>query len=318
MAEKTEDRYYWLKLHRDFFKNHKIAIIEGMENGKDYILFYLKLLCESIDHEGRLRFSDKIPYNEGMLASLTKTNIDIVRSAIKVFIETELMEILDDGTMYMTEVQNLIGSQANNANARRQQRFRDNQKRQKMLESSENVTENNGIITPSVTNSNEEIRDKSKDNKNNITLSSSKDSESVCDPSSVPSEKKKVDRTPYKQIADLYRELCPTMNKVRPIVMLDEATKSNIRARWAEYKDIEVFRTVFTKAEASDWLNNRGDASFQATFGWLMGKKNFSKCLNGLFDPHKKRETIKGTDIQMSLSADGSDRSKYVETGWGV
>lgn len=161
--------------------------------------------------------------------------------------------------------------------------------------------------------------DKDSKDKTSINTSSSTNvPEDVIDPTSEPSEKRKVDRTPYNQIADLYRELCPTMNKVRPIVMLDEATKSNIRARWAEYKDIEVFRTVFTKAEASDWLNNRGDASFQATFGWLMGKKNFSKCLNGLFDPHKKRETIKGTDIEMSLSADGSDRSKYVETGWGV
>ena len=320
MAERTEDRYYWLKLHRDFFKNHKIAIIEGMENGKDYILFYLKLLCESIDHEGRLRFSDKIPYNECMLASLTKTNIDIVRSAIKVFIETELMEILDDGTMYMTEVQNLIGSQANNAHANRQRRYIENKRTtQRLLRDNESVTKNDAQVTDSVTNSDEEIRDKSKDNKNNITLSSSKDSESVCAPSDEASEKKKVDRVPYKQIVKLYEELCPKMNAVRPIVQFTDDIKGKVKARWEEYKgDIEVFRTVFTKAEASDFLNNRSDVQFQATFDWLMGKKNFSKAINGNFDNLKKRETIKGTDIQMSLSADGSDRSKYVETGWGV
>ena len=63
----SEKRYYWLKLPKDFFKRHDVRIIEAMPNGKDYILFYLKLLCESIDHEGNLRFSDQIPYNEEML-----------------------------------------------------------------------------------------------------------------------------------------------------------------------------------------------------------------------------------------------------------
>lgn len=56
-----EKKYYWLKLKRDFFKRHDIRIIEKMQNGKDYVLFYLKMLLESIDHEGELRFSDAIP-----------------------------------------------------------------------------------------------------------------------------------------------------------------------------------------------------------------------------------------------------------------
>jgi hypothetical protein len=46
MAEK---RYYWLKLKRDFFKRHDIKIIEAMPNGKDYVLFYLKLLVVGIN-----------------------------------------------------------------------------------------------------------------------------------------------------------------------------------------------------------------------------------------------------------------------------
>ena len=81
MAESK--KFYWLKLKRDFFKRHDIRIIEEMPNGKDYVLFYLKLLLESIDHEGSLRFSDTIPYNEQMLAVITNTNIDIVKAAMK-------------------------------------------------------------------------------------------------------------------------------------------------------------------------------------------------------------------------------------------
>ena len=118
-------KYYWLKLKRDFFKRHDIRIIEEMPNGKDYILFYLKLLLESVDHEGSLRFSDTIPYNEQMLSVVTNTNIDIVRSAMKLFIELNMMSIYDDQTIYMNEVDKLIGSETRWAEKKRLQRAKE-------------------------------------------------------------------------------------------------------------------------------------------------------------------------------------------------
>lgn len=121
MAEKK--KYYWLKLKRDFFKRHDIRIVESMPNGKDYILFYLKLLLESIDHEGTLRFSETIPYNEQMLSVVTNTNIDTVRSAMKLFIELNMMTVFDDQTIYMNEVDKLIGSETNWARQKREQRL---------------------------------------------------------------------------------------------------------------------------------------------------------------------------------------------------
>ena len=121
MAE-TDKKYYWLKLKRDFFKRHDIQIIEDMPNGKDYILFYVKLLCESVDHDGRLRFNEEIPYNEEMLATITRTNVDIVRSAVKVFSQLQMMEILDDGTIFMREVQKMLGCESYWAEQKRIQR----------------------------------------------------------------------------------------------------------------------------------------------------------------------------------------------------
>ena len=94
-----------------------------MPNGKDYILFYLKLLLESIDHEGTLRFSETIPYNEQMLSVVTNTNIDTVRSAMKLFVELNMMSICDDQTIYMNEVEKLIGSETNWARQKREQRL---------------------------------------------------------------------------------------------------------------------------------------------------------------------------------------------------
>ena len=117
-------KFYWLKLKRDFFKRHDIRIIEEMPNGKDYVLFYLKLLLESIDHEGSLRFSDTIPYNEQMLSVITNTNIDIVRSAMKLFIELRLIEIFDDQTIFMGEIEKMIGSESESAKRVREHRER--------------------------------------------------------------------------------------------------------------------------------------------------------------------------------------------------
>ena len=141
MAEK---KYYWLKLKRDFFKRHDIRIIEEMPNGKEYLLFYLKLLVESIDHEGSLRFSDTIPYNEQMLSVITNTNIDIVRSALKLFADgLHLIEIKDDDTIYMEEVEKMIGSAVDNDNANRQRRFRERQKQLALPDRYDAVTKNN-------------------------------------------------------------------------------------------------------------------------------------------------------------------------------
>ena len=122
----TENKkYYWLKLKRDFFKRHDIRIIEAMPNGKDYVLFYLKLMLESVDHDGALRFSDAIPYNEDMLAVITNTNIDVVRSAMKLFMELNMVEILDDSTIYMNEVQRLVGAETKWAEKKRKFRAKE-------------------------------------------------------------------------------------------------------------------------------------------------------------------------------------------------
>lgn len=121
MAEK---KYYWIKLKRDFFKRHDIKIVEAMTNGKDYILFYLKLLLESIDHEGELRFNDTIPYNEQMLSVITGTNVDIVKAAMKTFISLGMIEMFDDGTIFMTESEKMIGSESASAHRMRESRKR--------------------------------------------------------------------------------------------------------------------------------------------------------------------------------------------------
>ena len=157
MAEKDK-RYYWLKLKRDFFKRHDIKIVEALPNGKEYILFYLKLLCESVDHDGSLRFSEQIPYSEEMLATITDTNVDIVRSAIKIFSQLNMVEIMDDGTYFMSQVESMIGSETYWADRKRLQR----QNKMMMLDNVQQESNDNPTC-PS--------KSKSKSKSNNISSS---------------------------------------------------------------------------------------------------------------------------------------------------
>ena len=58
-------------------------------------------------------------YDEKMLSTITNTNIDIVRSAVKIFTQLSLMEFADDKTIYMNEVNKMIGSETNWAEKKR-------------------------------------------------------------------------------------------------------------------------------------------------------------------------------------------------------
>lgn len=132
---------YWLKLDKDFLKSPQMKIIRNMVNGKDYIIFYLSLMLESIETVGHLRFTSLVPYNAEMLASITDTNVDIVRQAIKIFCELGLMQIFDDGTIFMTEVPKITGKESESAERVRAYRLR--QKNDKMLQCNEDVTKCN-------------------------------------------------------------------------------------------------------------------------------------------------------------------------------
>jgi predicted phage replisome organizer len=115
-------KYFWLKLKNDFFDREEIKLIEAMPNGKDYIIFYMKLLLKSIENNGELFFRNTIPYSAEMLANVTNTNIDTVKVSVDIFLKFELMEKWDDGTLFMVETQNMIGSESKWASYKRIER----------------------------------------------------------------------------------------------------------------------------------------------------------------------------------------------------
>lgn len=138
ITEIKEKKKYWLKLEKDFLNSSQIKVIKNMKNGKDYIIFYLALMLESVNSEGHLRFSDFVPYNEEMLASITDTNVDIVRSAMRIFESLGMIQVLENGTLYLPDVPKRVGRECESA-----ERVRLYRERHKVLQCNNDVTKSN-------------------------------------------------------------------------------------------------------------------------------------------------------------------------------
>lgn len=269
MAEK---KYFWLKLKRDFFKRHDIRIVEEMPNGKDYILFYMKLLLESVDHCGQLRFNDSIPYNSQMLSVITNTNIDTVEKALKIFMDLNMIEMFEDGTLLMKEVERNIGSESESAH-----RVRDHREKQKALQCNGEVTKCN-----------------ESDEQCNTDIELHKEKRDIVTATSTPLPDDPAPKTeqaagcPYEKIKDLYNTICGSFAKIRSI---DGTRKTAVSARWKACPQLSTFEELFKTAEASNFLKGGGEKKWRADFDWLMKATNFSKVLEHRYDNRPKNQT---------------------------
>ena len=121
----SDNKFYWLKLKKDFFKRHDIVFIRSLPQGEEIVLFYLQLMLESVDHDGELRFSEDIPYSTPMLASITSNKPELVEMAMNILSELKMVEITEDQTIRLPKVQKMIGSASDTDAARRMRRLRE-------------------------------------------------------------------------------------------------------------------------------------------------------------------------------------------------
>ena len=156
----SEKSYYWLKLPKDFFKRHDIKYIMSLPEGEHIVLFYLQLMVESIDHDGELRFSPNIPYTDKMLASVTNTDIEVVKASLEVLKELELVKVSEDGTIVLDKVKTMTGYETKWAEKKRKYREQKGQ-------SEDNVLDMSSTCPQSVPSMSDKSKSKSK-SKNTI------------------------------------------------------------------------------------------------------------------------------------------------------
>lgn len=119
-------------------------------------------------------------------------------------------------------------------------------------------------------------------------------------------ETKKEIKTPYEKVKDLYHEICVSYPKV---LKLSDNRKKTIAARFKEYdNDIDKFKELFTKAEASDFLKGNNDRNWSANFDWLLNQTNMIKVLENKYE-NKVIDNAKST--KQSNREDGSEYEQF-------
>ena len=160
-------KYYYLKLKENFYDTDAMILLESMPDGYLYSNILMKLYLRSLHSEGRLMFNDKIPFNSTMIAKITRHQVGTVEKAIKVFRDLGLVEILDNGAIYMTDIQNFIGR--GSSEAERKRLYRSKIEAEKKLLSGTN----SGTLS-GTTSTRDRDRDRDRDREESIDVESRK------------------------------------------------------------------------------------------------------------------------------------------------
>lgn len=143
MAKKSskQKRYFWLKLKEDWFSGTTEKYLKSLPAGDSLLITYLKIQLISLKTEGFLKYERLLPSAEEEIAMLIDEPVNNVRLLINVLLKTGAIERLDDNSLYLLSLQNLIGSEGSSTD--RVRRFRE---RQKALQCNNNQLQIEGEI----------------------------------------------------------------------------------------------------------------------------------------------------------------------------
>lgn len=285
MAKYNSTKFYWLQLKEDFFEDDSIEWLESQDNGSAYALFYLKLCLKSLKTNGVLirRVGEMIlPYDAAKLSKLTGTPTDTVKAAMVYLQRCGLIKFLENGELYMTQVETMIGAQSVSAFKKQQQRalqtnnpaLEDGQKYKGLPEGGQGVDKGVDICPPDIDIEIELEKEKEKD-----SLASD---DAPFTLTGEGGKAKKEDSIPFSEIVMLYNTLAE--GKLPQVTKLSEARRKAISARWKEGNDLETFKKVFQNAVESDFLLGKTGGTFKAGFDWLLAPTNFLKTLEGNYN----------------------------------
>ena len=112
-------KYYYLKLKENFFNSDEIILIESMQDGMLYSNILLKLYLLSLKFNGYLRLNENMNYTAQMIATLTRHEVGTVERALQVFFEFGLIVSTADGSIYMADIEGMVGESSTEADRKR-------------------------------------------------------------------------------------------------------------------------------------------------------------------------------------------------------
>lgn len=254
----------WIKITTDIFDDEKILLIESLPDAYSIIVVWFKLLClAGKQNNSGVFMMGKIAYTDKMLATIFRMKESTVTMALHTFEQFGMVEIID-GVITIPnwgKHQNLEQIEARKEYQREYQRkYRE---KQKLIAVNDDKHLRKHLREDDVN---------SLEGEEEIELDKDKD--------------KDKDKVNYQQIADMFNTLCPSFSSIK---VLSDARKKAIKARLKFY-DVDSFKELFTKAEASDFLKGKNDRNWTATFDWLIKDANMAKVLDGNYDNKQSKE----------------------------
>ena len=143
-------KYYYMRLKENFFDSDEMIILENMDNGDGIIYsnILLKLYLRSLKYEGRLMFNERIPFNPQMLSTIVRHPVGVVERALKAFVDLGLVEVMDNGAIYMLDIQNFIGKTSTEADRQREYQARIAKEKNNVRNLTGNIQEISDKTTP--------------------------------------------------------------------------------------------------------------------------------------------------------------------------
>ena len=108
-------KYYYMRLKDNFFDTNELKVLQALDNGYIYSDILLKLYLMSLKDDGKLMLNDRVAYNSKMLATITRHSVEDIEGALQILQDLGLIEILDNGAIYMLNIQNFIGQSSTEA-----------------------------------------------------------------------------------------------------------------------------------------------------------------------------------------------------------
>ena len=140
-------KYYYLKLKENFFDSEEMIILQSMQDGYIYSDILMKLYLRSLKNEGKLMFKDVIPYTPDVLATVVRHQVGTVEKALDLFRKLGLVEVLDNGAIYMMDIQNFIGESSTEADRKRKYRAKIEQEKGNKIALIEDVGQMSGQMS---------------------------------------------------------------------------------------------------------------------------------------------------------------------------
>lgn len=125
-------RYYWLRLHDDFFDSKRIKKLRRIAGGDTYVIIYLKLQLKAMKTDGLIEYTGLEPTFADELALDLDENPDDVRVTLNYLLSTGLAETNNQETFFFPYAVNNVGSET--AGAARVRAFREREKQAKLDE----------------------------------------------------------------------------------------------------------------------------------------------------------------------------------------